>query len=76
MVHAENYEVIGWLTQRLLEAGHVEPRYHAVAHAGVAEAEASHRAINLGQLADVPVLLVHVSEPEAIDAIELHRTMA
>ena len=69
MVHAENYEVIGWLTQRLLEAGHVEPRYHAVAHAGVAEAEASHRAINLAQLADVPVLLVHVSEPEAIDAI-------
>ena len=69
MVHAENYEVISWLTQRLLEAGHVEPRYHAVAHAGMAEAEASHRAINLAHLADVPVLLVHVSEPEAIDAI-------
>ena len=29
MVHAENAECIGWLTDRLEEAGRTEPRYHA-----------------------------------------------
>ena len=29
VVHAENAECIGWLTDRLEEAGRIEPRYHA-----------------------------------------------
>ncbi len=69
MVHAENHEVIGWMTDRLLAGGHVEPRYHAVAHARLAEGEATHRAICLAELLDTPLLIVHVSAPEAIDQI-------
>lgn len=69
MVHAENHDVIRWLTRRLLDAGHRAPRYHAVAHARLAEGEATHRAIRLGELLDVPLLVVHVSASEAIDAI-------
>src|SRR5436853_5472845 len=33
MVHAENHEMIKWLTGRLLERGLGAPRYHAVSHA-------------------------------------------
>ncbi|MFT5447851.1 MAG: dihydropyrimidinase [Gammaproteobacteria bacterium] len=69
MVHAENHDVIRWLTDRLLNAGHRAPRYHAVAHARIAEGEATHRAINLSELLDVPLLIVHVSAKEAIDEI-------
>src|SRR6516225_6502528 len=37
MVHAENHEMIKWLTGRLLERGLGAPRYHAVSHAQLAE---------------------------------------
>jgi dihydropyrimidinase len=74
MVHAENHDVIRWLTRRLLDAGHRDPKYHAVAHARIAEGEATHRAINLSQLLDVPLLLVHVSAREAIDEIRNAQT--
>jgi dihydropyrimidinase len=69
MVHAENYDMIKWLTARLLERGLGAPRYHAVSHARLAESEATNRAVNLAQLLDVPILLVHVSAGEAIDVI-------
>jgi len=69
MVHAENHEVIQWLTRRLLARGHAAPRYHAVAHADLGEAEATSRAIRLGQLVDTPLLIVHVSSAEAMEAI-------
>jgi dihydropyrimidinase len=69
MIHAENHDMIKWLTERLLERGMGAPRYHAVAHARVAEGEATNRAIALSQLLDVPILIVHVSAAEAIDVI-------
>ncbi len=34
MVHAENNEMLKWMARRLLDAGHVEPRYHAPSHPG------------------------------------------
>ncbi len=69
MVHAENHEMIQWLTSRLLDRGHIEPRYHAIAHAGIAEGEATHRAIRLSELVDTPILVVHVSDQKAINEI-------
>ena len=69
MIHAENNDVIVWLTERLLAAGHEAPHYHAVAHAAPAEREATHRAITLAEILDVPVLIVHVSGAEAIEQI-------
>jgi len=74
MVHAENYDMIKWLTARLLERGLGAPRYHAVSHARLAEGEATNRAVNLSQLLDVPILLVHVSAAEAIDVIRNAQT--
>jgi dihydropyrimidinase len=69
MVHAENHDMIRWLTDRLLGGGYRQPKYHAVSHPRVGEGEATHRAICLAELVDVPMLIVHVSAAEAIDEI-------
>ncbi|APZ43775.1 dihydropyrimidinase [Acidihalobacter ferrooxydans] len=73
MVHAENNDVIAWMSERLLNAGHVAPRYHAVSHARIAESEASGRAIHLAELTDTPLLIVHVSTEEATRTIRKAR---
>ena len=64
MVHAENAGMIAWMSDRLVERGHTAPRYHALSHPALAEAEAINRAISLATLADAPLLIVHVSTPE------------
>src|SRR5216683_2219815 len=53
MVHAENHDVISWLSEKLLAAGHSAPRFHGMAHAPIAEREATSRAISLAELVDV-----------------------
>jgi dihydropyrimidinase len=69
MLHAENSDCIAWLTERLLAAGLSAPRYHATARPMLVEREATHRAIALAELVDVPILIVHVSGREAIEQI-------
>jgi dihydropyrimidinase len=69
MVHAENHDIIAWLIKNLLEAGKIQPHYHAMAHAAMAESEATHRIIALAEVIDVPVLIVHVSTQAAIEEI-------
>ena len=69
MIHAENHDVIRWVAKRLLDKGLKAPRFHGIAHDPLAESEASARAISLSRLLDVPVLLVHISGPEAIGLI-------
>jgi dihydropyrimidinase len=69
MIHAENSDCIAWLTEQMLDAGLSAPRYHAHARPMLVEREATHRAIALAELADVPVLIVHVSGREAVEQI-------
>lgn len=69
MVHAENHDMIQWLAHHLIEQGHGAPKFHAIAHARIAEAEATNRAISLARLVDAPLLLVHMSEIEAIETL-------
>ena len=69
MIHAENSDCIKWLTDKLEQAGDTAPHFHAASRPAVVEREATHRAISLAELVDVPVLIVHVSGPEAIDQI-------
>lgn len=73
MVHAENHGVISWLGGRLVEQGNTTPRYHAIAHTRGSESEAIHRVAMLGELIDVPVLIVHVSTVEGIEEIRQAR---
>jgi dihydropyrimidinase len=73
MVHAENSDCIEWLTRRLEAAGRTAPRWHAHARPMLVEREATHRAISLSQLVDVPILIVHVSGREAVEQIRWAR---
>ncbi|TFZ05188.1 dihydropyrimidinase [Ramlibacter henchirensis] len=74
MVHAENADCIEWLTKRLEAAGRTAPRWHAHARPMLVEREATHRAIALSELVDVPILIVHVSGREAIEQIRWARS--
>jgi dihydropyrimidinase len=75
MVHAENDDMIRWIATRLIERGHKAPRFHGVAHNELAEAEATHRIIALSRLLGAPVLIVHVSSPEATNTIRAAQTL-
>ncbi|MEQ1683835.1 MAG: dihydropyrimidinase [Burkholderiaceae bacterium] len=74
MIHAENSECIAWLTKRLEGEGRSAPRYHAHSRPMLVEREATHRAIALSELADVPILIVHVSGRDAIEQIRWSRS--
>lgn len=69
MVHAENYDAIRFLTDRLERAGQTAPHHHATSRPIPVEREATHRAISLAELIDVPVMIVHVSNGEAMEEI-------
>ena len=69
MIHAENADCIGWLTEQLELAGKTAPKYHADSRPPVVEREATHRVISLAELVDIPVLIVHVSGREAVEEI-------
>ncbi len=70
MIHAENADCIAWLTDLLEAAGRTAPKFHAAARPMVVEREATHRAIALSELVDVPILIVHVSGREAVEQIQ------
>src|SRR5712671_5373600 len=69
MVHAENFDAIRFLTDRLERAGNTAPRFHATSRPIPVEREATHRAISLSELVDVPIMIVHVSNREAMEEI-------
>ncbi|MDX2201680.1 MAG: dihydropyrimidinase [Hyphomicrobiaceae bacterium] len=69
MVHAENYDAIRFLTEELERSGKTAPRFHGPSRPIPVEREATHRAISLAELIDVPVMIVHVSNGEAMEQI-------
>jgi dihydropyrimidinase len=69
MIHAENGDVINWLTERLEEQGMTDPIYHGMARPPAVEGEATNRAIFLAELMQNPILLVHVSAASAAESI-------
>ncbi|HVL55126.1 MAG TPA: dihydropyrimidinase [Burkholderiaceae bacterium] len=73
MIHAENADAIAFLTERLLAAGKTAPRFHGLSRPMPIEREATHRAITLAELVDVPILIVHVSGAEAVEQIRWAR---
>jgi len=68
-VHAENGSVVDYLVRRALSMGQTAPVYHALTRPPATEAEATHRAIRLAELAHAPVYIVHVTCREAVDEI-------
>ncbi len=68
-MHAENGGVIDVLVQRALAEGKTAPKYHALTRPARAEAEATHRAIALAEIAGVPIYIVHLSAAEALEMV-------
>ncbi len=69
MVHAENDDAIRFLAERLERAGRTAPFNHTLARPIPVEREATHRAISLAELLDVPIMIVHVSNGQATEEI-------
>lgn len=69
MIHAENYDMIRFLTAKLEREGNVAPYFHGKSRPIPVEREATHRAITLAELSDVPLVVVHVSNREAMEEI-------
>lgn len=68
-LHAENGGVIQVLIEEALAQGNTSPKYHALTRPRIMEAEATHRAIRLAELAEIPVYIVHLSAKEALEAV-------
>lgn len=73
MVHCENEDAIRYLIGRHEEEGKFAPKFHASTRPIAAEREATHRALSLAEIVDVPIVIVHVSNREAMEEIRRAR---
>jgi dihydropyrimidinase len=73
MVHCENEDAIRYLIGRHEEDGKLAPKFHATTRPIAAEREATHRALSLAEIVDVPIVIVHVSNREAMEEIRRAR---
>ncbi|MFY0759301.1 dihydropyrimidinase [Metabacillus dongyingensis] len=69
MVHAENGDVIDYLTKKALAEGKTDPIYHALTRPPEVEGEATGRAAQLTGLAGSQLYVVHVSCADAVEKI-------
>jgi dihydropyrimidinase len=72
-MHAENGSVIDVLVKKALAEGKISPEWHALTRPMTAEAEATHRAIALAEIADVPIYFVHLSAGDAMEEVRAAR---
>ncbi len=69
MMHAETGIAIDVLVEQALQRGQTDPRYHGEVRHELLEAEATHRAIKLAQVAGAPLYIVHLSATKALEEI-------
>lgn len=72
-MHAENGSVIDVLIQKAIAEGKTAPEWHALTRPMTAEAEATHRAIALAEMAGVPIYFVHLSAGDAMEEVRAAR---
>ena len=65
-MHAENGIVIDELIKIALAEGHIEPKYHAITRPTRLEAEGTHRALAIAEVARSPVYIVHLSAYDSL----------
>jgi dihydropyrimidinase len=73
LMHCENGRVIDLLESEAIAAGNVDPPFNAVTRPPVTESEATSRAIDLAELAGVPVYIVHLTAAPALEAVAAAR---
>nr|WP_314091758.1 dihydropyrimidinase [uncultured Shinella sp.] len=73
MVHCENEDAIRFLIGRHEANGDFAAKYHATSRPVAAEREATHRALSLAEIVDTPIVIVHVSNRQAMEEIQRAR---
>ena len=75
MMHAENGIAIDELVSQALARGQTDPIYHGLTRPALLEAEATHRAIVLAEVAGgTPLYIVHMSASEALAEVSAARS--
>lgn len=70
MVHAENGDAIDVLVKEAIEAGHLEPKYHALTRPPELEGEATGRAVAMAEVLDAPLYVVHLTCEHALVRVQ------
>lgn len=65
-VHAENGSAIDIVVAQMIAEGNTAPHFHALSRSTKAEAEATHRAIALADMAGASVYIVHLSNEDSL----------
>ena len=68
-VHCENADVIDDLISQKKEKGELKPSSHPESRPSVLEAEAIDRLLKMAEVADIPVVVVHLSSADGYDEI-------
>lgn len=72
-VHCENSGVIDALIAQAKKAGHLSPASHPTTRPNALEAEAVASLLRMASVADVPVIIVHLSTMEALEEVRMAR---
>jgi dihydropyrimidinase len=70
LIHAENGSAIDVVVSQTIAEGKTAPHHHAHSRSPKAEAEATHRAIALADMAGAAVYIVHLSNEYALDNLK------
>jgi dihydropyrimidinase len=70
LIHAENGSAIDVVVSQMIAEGKTAPHYHALSRSPKAEAEATHRAIALADMAGAAVYIVHLSNEDSLAALK------
>jgi dihydropyrimidinase len=70
LIHAENGSAIDVVVSQMIAEGKTAPHFHALSRSPKAEAEATHRAIALADIAGAAVYIVHLSNEHALAALK------
>ena len=71
--HAENHEIIEFLTRRFKAENKRTPEYHPLSRPGYCEAEAIYRLVAMAEAAQAPIYIVHLSTLDGLRIIEAAR---
>ncbi len=72
-VHCENAGVIDALIKEKKAAGELSPASHPLCRPSILEAEAVSRLLKMAQVADVPVVIVHLSSEDGLKEVQAAR---
>jgi dihydropyrimidinase len=72
-IHAENGSAIDIVVAQMIAEGKTAPHFHALSRSPKAEAEATHRAIALADIAGCAVYIVHLSNEAALAELKFLR---